>query len=171
MAGVTNVDNILNLRAAAYAERRQIVFREQLGCGVQGIVRVAENNVNFERFAVKVHRETEAYYRERLIYQRLGEHGIVRLRGFNVPQLLGWDDDCLAIEMTIVARPFVLDFAGAWLDTQPEFSAEAWRYWEDEKLEQFGVERWREVLAVLALLRTYGVYMHDVTPTNVAFRD
>ena len=132
---------------------------------------MSEDNGNFVRFAVKIHEVEAAYLRERNIYQHLTENQVVTLRGFNVPQLLGWDDGCCAIEMTIVARPFVLDFAGAWLDEAPEFSPEQWSYWEEEKLEQFGAERWREVLAILALLRTYGIFMLDVTPTNIAFRD
>lgn len=137
---------------------------------MQGVVRAVEDNRNFVRFAVKIHRAEDAYRRELSSYRRLAEAGVVALRGFNVPQLLGWDDECFAIEMTIVARPFVLDFGGAWLDEEPEFSPEQWSYWAEEKSEQFGPERWREVLAVLALLRAYGIFMHDVTPTNIAFR-
>ena len=154
-----------------YARRRKIVWAEQLGAGVQGVVRVVEDNGNFGRFAVKIHAHQAAYLRERDIYRRLAENGVVTLRGFNVPQLLGWDDACFAIEMTVVSRPFVLDFGGAWLDHEPEFTSEQWAYWEAEKLEQFGAERWKEVLKVLALLRSQGIYMHDVTPTNIAFRD
>lgn len=165
------MDDILRRRLEAYARRRKIVWVEQLGVGLQGVVRVADDNGNFARFAVKIHRTEDAYRRELSIYRRLAESGVVTLRGFNVPQLLGWDDACFAIEMTVVARPFVLDFGGAWLDHEPEFTSEQWAYWEAEKLEQFGAEGWEEVLKVLALLRTYGVFMHDVTPTNIAFRD
>jgi hypothetical protein len=120
------VDDILKRRSEAYARRRNIVWAEQLGVGIQGAVRVADDNGNFARFAVKIHRTEDAYSRELSIYRRLAESGVVTLRGFNVPQLLGWDDACLAIEMTIVARPFVLDFGGAWLDEAPEFSPEQW---------------------------------------------
>jgi hypothetical protein len=42
----------------------------------------------------------------------------------------------MVIEMTIVSRPFVLDFAGAYLDSPPEFSAEIWSEWEAEKRDQ-----------------------------------
>lgn len=165
------MDAILKGRSEAYARRRNIAWAEQLGVGIQGVVRVADDNGNFARFAVKIHRAEDAYWRELSIYRRLAESSVVTLHGFNVPQLLGWDDECFAIEMSIVARPFVLDFGGAWLDEEPEFSPEHWSYWEEEKREQFGAERWREVLAVLALLRAYGIYMHDVTPTNIAFKD
>ncbi|MBI4623026.1 MAG: hypothetical protein HY736_07375 [Verrucomicrobia bacterium] len=118
---------------------------------------------------MKIHRHEKAYFRERTIYQRLMEHGVNVILGFSVPQLLGWNDDCLAIELTVVSRPFVLDFAGARLDEPPEFSEEVWQDWESEKREQFE-GRWPEVQAVLAELRTHGVFMLDVTPTNIAFR-
>src|SRR3989442_10236250 len=35
--------------------------------------------------------------------------------------------------MSIVARPFVLDFAGAWLDTPPDFPGETWAEWESRE--------------------------------------
>lgn len=163
------MDDILEQRSAAYAKRRKVAFAELLGCGIHGMVRVAENNENLGPFAVKIHRYEEAYLRERTIYQRLGEREIVTLCGFNVPQLLGWDDEYLAVEMSIVARPFVLDFAGAWLDFPPEFSPEAWSDWEAEKQELFG-ERWGQVQQVLAVLKSHGIFMLDVSQANVAFR-
>jgi len=36
-------------------------------------------------------------------------------------------DDLLAIEMTIVTPPFILDFAGAYLDPAPDFPLKFWR--------------------------------------------
>ncbi len=165
---VASVDDMLVQRSEAYARRRRCTFAEELGDGIHGVVRVAEDNANFRRYAVKLHRYPEAYFRERAVYRRLAGLGVVTIRGFNVPQLLGWCDECLAVEMTIVDRPFVLDFAGAWLDEPPEFSVELWRDWEREKLGQFGA-RWPEVQAVLAELRALGVAMLDVSPSNIAF--
>lgn len=164
------MDDILEQRSAAYAKQREVTFSELLGCGIHGMVRVAENNENLGPFAVKIHRYENAYLRERTIYQRLRELKMVKIRDFNVPQLLGWSDESLAIEMTIVVRPFVLDFAGAWLGAAPDFSPEAWADWEAEKQELFG-DRWSAVLRVLAELKACGIYMLDVSPTNIAFRD
>jgi len=87
-----------------------------------------------------------------------------------VPQLLGFDDELWVIEMTVVARPFVLDFAGAYLDFPPDFSEEVLADWQAEKHEQFG-SRWPEVQAILRALEGYGVYMVDVNPGNVSFGD
>ena len=88
--------------------------------------------------------------------------------GFHVPQLLRADNDLGVIEMTIVTPPFLLDFAGAVLDVRPNFSEEIWAEWETQKREQFG-DRWKEVHAVLDALEGWGVYLLDVTPSNIRF--
>ena len=80
----------------------------------------AEECENFE------HRSVEPYLRERAVYERLRDAGVSEILGFNVPQLIRFDDELRIIEMSIVARPFVLDFAGAWLDTPPDFPEETW---------------------------------------------
>jgi hypothetical protein len=72
--------------------------------------------------------------------------------------------------MTIVTRPFVLDFAGAYLDAPPIFPDETWAAWELEKLDQFGA-RWPKVQEILAALEEMEIYMVDVSPSNIAFID
>src|SRR2546421_4357084 len=88
--------------------------------------------------------------------------------GFNVPQLMAYDDELRVLEMTIVKRPFVLDFAGAYLDKRPEFTDEVWADWEAEKREQFET-RWPEVQRVLDAFEELGIYLLDVSPSNIAF--
>ena len=122
------------------------------------------------RSALKVHERRVDYARERDAYLRLKEHGISQILGCNVPQLLAFDDELWVIEMTVVARPFVLDFAGAFLDEPSEFSEEVRVDWRAEKQEQFG-PRWAEVQAILRFLEGYGVFLVDVNPGNVAFGD
>lgn len=161
-----NVDDIFQ-RADAYAEARNLTFTKELGAGVHGIVRVAKDNVNFRRSAVKFHRSEAPYRREKAAYLRLRELELREVRGFNIPLLLNWDDEFRAIEMTIVRRPFILDFAATWLHEPPDFPQDEWQE-EMEKIEVFG-ERWVEVQRVLAVLRSYGIFMFDVSPTNIAF--
>jgi hypothetical protein len=48
------------------------------------------------------------------------------------------DDELLGFEMTVVERPYLLDFAGAYLDTVPQFPDEVWAEWEADKREKFG---------------------------------
>ena len=72
--------------------------------------------------------------------------------------------------MTIVTSPFLLDFAGAYLDWPPEFSPEAMEYWHNEKQEQF-FTRWKEVQNILAMLSEQAeIYVLDVNPGNIMFQ-
>lgn len=164
------MDDILIQNALAYATEHQLMLRERLGFGVHGIVFVAEDNAKGGNTAVKVQRETESYMRERDAYCRLSSAGVRKILEFHVPQLTRFDDRRLVIEMTIVERPFVLDFAGAYLDTVPSFSDEIWDHWLADKQEQFE-HRWPKVREVLAALEDLDIHMIDVSPSNIAFRD
>jgi hypothetical protein len=122
------------------------------------------------RSAVKAHQREIDYCRERDVYLRLQTHKVSAICGFHVPQLLRYDDNWLIIDMTLVQRPFVLDFAGAYLDRAPDFSDEVMADWRTDKIEQFG-ERWPKVESILRILETYGVFMEDVHPNNISFGD
>jgi hypothetical protein len=156
--------------AETYAVRRQLRLTPGLGFGIHGTVFVAQDKVNNNRSAVKAHNSIAPYLRERAIYERLRDAGVSEMRGFHVPQLIRADDDLRVIEMTIVTRPFALDFAGAYLDSQPEFSEEIWADWEAQKREQFG-ERWTIVRALMDAFEQLDIYWLDVSPNNVAFLD
>lgn len=115
--------------ARLYAARRQIEIAEKLGSGKDGIVMVGKRKVNPADVAIKVARFDELYVREKAAYQRLESLAIEAVMGFNVPQLIGFDDELRVTEMTVVKRPFVLDFAAAYLDKRPEFPEEVWADW------------------------------------------
>jgi hypothetical protein len=89
---------------------------------------------------------------------------------FRIPELLKYSDQLLIVEMTIVSRPFILDFAGAYLDKKPSYDAEQWEEWEREKIEQFE-DRWPEVRQAMAYFRRHGIYLNDIKPGNVEFAD
>lgn len=121
--------------------------------------------------AVKLFQRKEPYYKERNAYLRLKERGVDNVNGFHVPKLLDFDDEILGIEMTIVSKPYLLDFAGAFLDSAPKFPEDVLEDWEEQKREQFG-SRWPVVESVLQALRTqHGVFFTDVSPDNIAFLD
>jgi len=103
-------------------------------------------------------------------YQRLREAGVRKILGFHVPRLFRHDDALRVIEMDVVTRPFVLDFAGAYLGGLPEFSDEAWSMWEAQKHEQFDV-RWPKVQEILAALEDFDIHMVDVSPSNIGFAE
>jgi hypothetical protein len=162
------MEGILIQNAAAYASRHQFQLAERLGFGIHGIIFVAEDKSVGGKTAVKAHRESDPYRRELSVYARLRQVGVAEILGFNVPQLIGADDTLRVIEMTIVTRPFVLDFAGAYLDAPPTFPAEIWAEWEAEKREQFDIG-WPKVKAILGALEEMDIYMVDVSPSNIAF--
>lgn len=157
-------------RAEEYCRRHGLVLGKALGFGVHGNVFAAENQTDGGSSALKVHEHEKFYRRERNIYLRLRDQSVTRVRGATVPELLGYDDELLVIEMTVVVRPFVLDFAGAYLDFPPDYSQQVLEDWRVEKQEQFGA-RWPEVQAIIGELEDYGVYMADVNPGNIAFDD
>ena len=157
-------------RAREYADRKGLVVGNQLGSGVHGIVFSAAHQAEGGRSALKVHERDADYRQERDVYLRLKEHDIASIRGCNVPELVAFDDELWVLEMTVVSRPFVLDFAGAYLDEPPDFSEEVLTEWRAEKQEQFE-GRWGEVQAILRHLEGYGVYMVDVNPGNISFAE
>ncbi len=157
-------------RAKEYCRRRGLTPAKQLGFGVHGSVFSVQNQTNGRHSAVKAHERERFYLRERNVYRRLQEFSVTDVGGAEVPQLIGCDDELWVIEMTIVSRPFVLDFAGAYLDYPPDFSDDVMAQWQADKQEQFG-SRWPAVQAILRELESYGIYMADVNPGNVSFGD
>jgi hypothetical protein len=156
--------------AVDYATRHRLQLAERLGFGIHGIIYVAEDKSAGGKTAIKAHRELEPFRRELSVYARLHEVQVSEILGFHVPQLIRAADDLRVIEMTIVTRPFVLDFAGAYLDAPPNFTNEIWADWEEQKRDQFDV-RWSQVQAILSALEEMDIYMVDVSPSNIAFLD
>jgi hypothetical protein len=156
----------------AYAARHRLMLADRLGFGIHGIIHVAQGNSKASnplgRTAIKAHRNREPYLREVDAYLRLKQANITEVLGFRVPQLIRTDEMFRVIEMTIVTRPFLLDFAGAWLDVPPDFSDEIWALWEKDKQDQFG-PRWAIVQSVLGFLEEMDIHMIDVSPSNIAF--
>lgn len=113
----------------------------------------------------------EHYVRERDIYLRLTERAVDNVRGFAVPRMIDVHDELLVIEMTVVMPPFVLDFAGAYLDQRPPYAddPEKMAEWEQEKIEQFGEEKWEKVCEVMSSFRGLGIYLSDLKPGNIEF--
>ena len=157
-------------RVEQYCGARDLTIVHRLGFGVHGSVFATQSHVNGKQSAIKSYERETHYLRERDVYLRLRSLGVTNIRGSSVPQLLEYDDNLWLIEMTIVARPFVLDFAGAYLDHPPDFSEDVLAEWETEKREQFGTQ-WQDAKRILNELELIGVYMADVNPGNIAFEE
>jgi hypothetical protein len=169
-----SITDELEHRARQYTQQHGLVLGQVLGCGYHGIVFLTESQPekgpSDACSAIKVHWREADYRRERDVHHRLKEHGVKTIRGGRVPQLLGFDDPLWIIEMTVVSRPFVLDFAGANLDQPPDFSEEVLADEREKNAELFG-PRWPEVQRILGFLEGYGIFMLDVNPGNVSFGD
>jgi len=147
-------DDLLR-RAREYTQRHGLALGDELGSGVHGTVFVAESQpekaAGTAQSAIKVHQREPDYRRERDVYLRLKENELIVICGCRVPEFVRFDDELWIIEMTVVTRPFVLDFAGAFLDKRPDFSEEVLADWRIEKQEKFG-SRWPEVERVIRFL-------------------
>lgn len=153
--------------------RQQELLPDILGFGVHGNVFVCQYHSQMSKRiatnAIKVHDQRVSYVRERDVYLRLKDLEIESIQGHAVPQLIDYDDELLVIEMSIVTRPFVLDFGGAYLDHAPEFDPEVLEQWEQDKEEQFE-KNWPKAASILSKLREYGIFVMDVNPGNIGFR-
>jgi len=163
------MDEELLIKAKTFAEKRGAAICERLGFGIHGIVVAIKSEREAGATALKIHSDREPYRRECEIYERLMERGISRILGHHVPQLIGCDDNFLALEMTVVTAPYVLDFAGAYLDDPPQFSDESWNDWRRKNEEQFGAD-WDKAQSILNELEDVGIHMLDPSPSNIRFR-
>lgn len=122
--------------------------------------------------AVKFFDRLDRFQRELEVYCILQAKGIACIAAHNVPELADWDEELLAIEMSIVERPFVLDFAGAKLPAEvPDFDPEILEEHHERMREMFG-DRLDDALHVAALFeRETGFILLDIHPGNIAFAD
>ena len=131
-------------RCQQYLATHRLQGVGELGFGFDAIV------VSTDRqSAVKSLRHESLYVRERDVYLRLRSRNVTEVMGFEVPRLVGFDDDLWIVEMTIVTPPFVLDFAGAALDRRPQWPEDVLAEWQAEKAEQFG-DRWPTVQLIMS---------------------
>lgn len=153
-------------RLQQYAMKRGLVLLERLGQGYDGVVVSTSHATALKSFAFE-----RLYRRELDVYRRLRDHRVDEVSGFTVPGLVDFDDSLWVLEMEIVSPPFVLDFAGAYLDRAPDYPPEVMEEWEADKREQFGDERWETVRIVMFAFQRMGIYLADVKPGNIMFVD
>lgn len=159
-------DSDILRRSDEYAKRYQLRLDIRLGFGKDGTVWKSH-----QLTALKVFLREDLYRRECAAYERLAANAVLDLCGHAVPQVVRVDDELLAIEMTIVRPPYVLDFASAYLDgAGPVFPDEVLHEWFARKREEFGTN-WTRASGVLAALRRLGIHMTDVHPGNIGFEN
>lgn len=160
---------MIDPRVREYEERhcRRFLGSVGPGPGQDGFV------LRSDRFtAVKFFDRPERFRREWEVYQVLTAKGIYEIVGHHVPELIGADDALRAMEISIVERPFVLDFAGA---KRPEEVPDFEQHVLDEHVERlqelFG-DRWADAIHVAEMFRrATGFILLDIHPGNIAFED
>jgi hypothetical protein len=160
---------ILLERIRQYAARTGRVLDEELGTGVQGTVHTIRRRGEIFAAAVKAHSNDLNYARERDVYLQLKEFNTTQICGCDVPWLWNHDDELLILEMTIVQRPFILDFGGAYLMYPPDFSDDILAD-EDRKRRELYGDDYPRVMTILRALEQLDIYMIDVHPGNISFR-
>ncbi|MDF1740753.1 MAG: hypothetical protein P1U86_16455 [Verrucomicrobiales bacterium] len=141
---------------------------KQIGFGIHGRVFTVIGRTGNWLTAAKVFEDEAPFERELAVYHRLEESKIIRIGSFAVPLLIDFDTEEKIIEMTLVDRPFCLDFASAYLDELPAYFPPFDQAWHSDKENQFGSEHWPEVLAAIRELESLGIYQTDVSPSNIA---
>ncbi len=154
----------LDMRARRYVADAGIELTGPLGHGIDGNVWQTSR-----QSALKVFARQATFERERDCYRRLFENAVKVLAGFDVPELLDYNNTLLAIEITIVSPPCILDFGKAYVDSPPDYSPEALADAEAAERELFTDDQWKQVRLVLGALRRYGIHYFDARPSNVMF--
>ncbi len=147
-----------------------------LGSGTDGSVWLAIGRVKVgeatitEASAIKAFYRLNNFGRELGSYERLAEFQVENIRGLRVPQLMGFDEDLLIVQLSIVEPPRLLDFGKAYLNSPPDYSPEVLADADEIGRELFE-NRWPDVQKVLAELADLGIYYHDTKPSNIDFGD
>ncbi|MFN9421422.1 MAG: hypothetical protein ACK578_28545 [Pirellula sp.] len=154
-------DNLV-IQAKNFGHSRGILidFGNPLGIGQEGIVWKTNRET-----AVKVFDRIGYFDRDVACYLKLKESDVYEIAGFTVPRLIDFDSEFHVVEMSIVAPPYLLDFGKSWM-SRPNYTAEQWEEYEDEKSSLFD-GNWELVQSALYALKKYGIWYIDPNPNNI----
>jgi hypothetical protein len=143
----------------------RLIGRLGPGSGQDGFVKQSDRAT-----AVKFFDRADRFRRELEVYEVLAARGIQIVAGHSVPELFDSDGLLRTIEMTIVERPFVLDFAGAKRPHEvPDFEPHVLEEHYEHLQELFG-DRFSDALHVAEMFRqATGFVLLDIHPGNIAF--
>ncbi|MBX3451461.1 MAG: hypothetical protein KF777_17970 [Planctomycetaceae bacterium] len=151
-------------RAEQYVKIHSAKIDKRLGWGQDGWVFATDTGS-----AIKVFKYEKQYRQELQVYLRLTEREVTVVHGFQIPSLINHHDELLIVEISLVAPPFVLDFATASLDQDTLRTRDDYEEWLELKKEIFGTD-WPVVRRVLSAFRSHGVFLVDVHRDNIRFR-
>ncbi len=150
-----------------YETRYGARFIDALGDGKDGFIRKTAQG-----HAVKFFHDSDSYRRELRAYLVLRKLSLDQVGGHQIPRLLRYDDQLMAIAMTVVKPPFLLDFAAAYTE------AEVARFGFTTEVLEEREQHWSEVFGGLwpavAELRYHferqtGLILLDLSLNNIKF--
>ncbi len=160
----------LKEEAEACAAAHGLELADLLGWGIHGSVWNLKTKEGTFASVLKIHRREASYIRERDCYQRLLEMRVELINGVAVPILVRVDERWLAVQMTLVERPFLLGFGTVWLDERPEFPSEVLEEGLLAARKKFG-EDWPVACEILRVMEVnYGVIIKYLCPGNLVLR-
>lgn len=151
-------------RLTTFSGKLQLSVVDTVGGGKDGSVYKTSR-----QSALKLFDNRAIYRKELAAYKVLRERRVKFVNQFRIPRLMSWHHDLLAIEMTLVRPPFIVDFASAILD-------EDWR--DDAQLQEQLHERVSELFddraadvffALERLVTLHGIHLLDAHPANIKF--
>jgi hypothetical protein len=153
-------------RAKEYADLNgtAIYSTVEFGHGMDGSVWVSKRDS-----AIKVIRNSKNYADELEAYRRLQRTDVRELCGFAVPWLIGFDDARQVIEMSIVQKPYLLDFGKVYFEGGELAVYETHELARDRAISKtrYGPE-WSRVAILLYVLESrFGIYYIDPRPSNI----
>ncbi|MEM7700137.1 MAG: hypothetical protein AAF236_17210, partial [Verrucomicrobiota bacterium] len=127
-----------------YLRVNTLTVVKQLGFGIHGRVWSVRGPNDRIISAIKLFEDESPFERELAVYERLNEENCHQVGQFRIPRLLDSAPEYPLIRISIVQRPFCLDFASAYLDELPAYFPPFDEAWHQEKENQFGSADWPE---------------------------
>jgi hypothetical protein len=151
-------------RAQKFVEDRHLSLADVIGAGKDGSVWQTTRSS-----ALKIHVIDSSYTVERNAYMRFRDLNVSNVAGFAIPKLLEFDDELLAIEMTGVTPPYLVDFASAIFDVEPDFIEDDGHTFEDFIRTRFDARADAVLDLYYELAARTGIYLTDMHSQNVKF--
>jgi hypothetical protein len=147
-------------------QREAIKIKGALGEGTDGAVWATDSGS-----AIKAFWAERGYFNERDTYLRLAEWNVTKsLDGFWIPQMYGYNDELMVVEMDLMQRPpYIIDFAKVKIDRPPDFSEEVLAQADKDGREMFG-EDWPAVQSLMRALESDQIYYLDPKPHSIVCR-
>lgn len=156
----------LEARLRAYARRHgRKYLKRPVGQGTDGKIWATDRNTVIKVF------EREANYRTELrCYQRLMEKRVHEIDGLAVPSMESHDDLLMALEISLVHPPYLLDFGKAYVDEPSPYTPAQLAEWRESWAQYFPTCDLPRVHKVLRILQSHGIEYLDPKPSNIRFR-